>query len=551
MGFVKAQREQIQVSEVTDGAFIPAAAKSNALIAGTAGGASTGEGARGGAAAADDGVPIAGVSQISHFNAELGFDKAQREQIHVPGLLEGAFIPAAAKSNALIGGTAGGASAGEGAGGGAAAAVDDDDVLVAGMSQISHFNAELGFDKAQREQIHVPGLLEGAFIPAAAKSNPLITGAIYGFITVASRTGGVEGLFTPKMPDDCGLLLLPTILGGLLLLGPKVNGFFCFGLAGSNPKENGVADLEGPDESSKFGSDETGRSLTRLCILATTTELGKTEVALDVMTKLGRELGVIVRAFALMSSTLVSLTFTFFACSCGFGDPTGETSVDLNEKLKLEDGVSNLKSDFGRLGGEGTAGLSAGVDGTEVASGWKLNLNLLGSLGTELNLLRDAVGLTFVGLVEVPEGDDPFSMIGMISFGCSFVFSLCSAASMSMSSNMSIVISGSEATIWGFSAAVGVGLSPLIESLVRFADRRASSASSSSTSSTTYGILLVSTAGASHCGRGLSQELSSSVIGVSVGFSKCAGGRDRWLPYGQLEHDFHRYFAYRCAPWAQ
>ena len=225
----------------------------------------------------------------------------------------------------------------------------------------------------------------------------------------------------------------------------------------------------------------------------------------------------------------------------------------MKEKLKLEEGGSNLKSDFGRPGeGAGnTAGLDAGVDGAEVPSGWKLNLNLLGSLGTELNLLRDAVGLTLVGLVEVLGGGDPFSMIGMISFDCSFVFSLCSAASMSMSSNMSIVISGSEATIGVLSTAVGVGLRPLIESLVRFADRRASSVSSSSTSSTTYVILLVSTTGASHCGRGLSRELSSSVMEVSVGFSKCAGGRDRWLPYEQFEYDCRRYFAYRCAPWAQ
>lgn len=74
----------------------------------------------------------------------------------------------------------------------------------------------LGFDKAQREQIHVPRLLEGAFIPAAAKSNALTTGipdSIRFLITVASRTGGVEVLFTPKTPDDFGLLPLPTILG--------------------------------------------------------------------------------------------------------------------------------------------------------------------------------------------------------------------------------------------------------------------------------------------------------------------------------------------------
>jgi hypothetical protein len=433
----------------------------------------------------------------------MGLFKEQWEQIQVPELTDGAFIPAAAKSNGMIVGTAGGASGGageEGAGAGAGAA---DDVLLPGASQVSHFNAKVGLDKEQWEQIHVPGLMEGTFIPAAAKSNALMTGTPDSTIfltTVASRTGGVEVLFTPKMLNDCGLLLLPKNLGGLVLGRKAVNGFG-FELAGSNPKENGVgvADLEGPDESSKFGSDETGRQLTRLCILATT-ELGKTEVALDVMTKVGRELAVTVRAFALMSSTLVSLTITFSACSCGFGDPAGiETSVGLNEKLKLEEGGSNLKSDFGRPGGEGTgntAALDAGVDSTEVPSGWKLNLNLLGSLGAVLNLLRDAVGLTLVGLIEIVEGDDPFSMIGMISFDCSFVSSLCSAASMSTSSNMSIVISGS--------VAVGVGLRPLIESLVRFADRRASSASSSSTSSTTYVTLLVSTIGSSNCGRGLS-----------------------------------------------
>ena len=414
----------------------------------------------------------------------------------------------------MIVGIAGGA--GEGAGGAAAA----EELLIAGVSQVSHFNAEVGFDKAQREQIHVPGLLEGAFIPAAAKSNALTAGTpapTKFFITVVSKTGGVEVLFTPKMPDDFELLLLPMVLGGLLL-GPKVNGDgFGFGLEGSNPKENDVADLEGSDERSKLGSDETGSSLTRLCIPATA-ELGKTEVALDVMTKVGRELAAIVRAFALISWSLVPLTFTFFVCSCGFGDPPGERSVGLKVKLKSEEGGSNLKSDFRRPGeGAGNgAGLDAGEDGKEVPSGWKLNLNLLGSLGAELNLLRDVVGL-----VEVV--DDPFSLICMFNFGSSF----CSAASMSMSSNMSIVISGSEATSWSPLAAEETGPLPLTESLVRFADRLASSASSS-TSSTTYVTLLASTtAGASRCGRGLSRELSSSVMEIPVDFSKCAGGHDR------------------------
>ena len=85
-------------------------------------------------------------------------------------------------------------------------------------------------------------------------------------------------------------------------------------------------------------------------------------------------------------------------------------------------------------------GLGAGED---VPSAWKLNLNLLGSLGAELNLLRHKVGLrALVGLVERLEVDDPFSLVGMVNFGCSFIFSFCSAASMSISSNSSIVISG-------------------------------------------------------------------------------------------------------------
>jgi len=128
MGFDKEQREQIQVPEATDGAFIPAAAKSNALKVETRGGAGGGAGSATVTVAA--GVPVAGVSQVSHFDAELGFDKAQREQVHVSGVLEGTFIPAAAKSNALREGTAGGP--GGGAGG---AAVTAADVLVAGVSQ--------------------------------------------------------------------------------------------------------------------------------------------------------------------------------------------------------------------------------------------------------------------------------------------------------------------------------------------------------------------------------------------------------------------------------
>lgn len=113
----------------------------------------------------------------------MGFDKEQREQIHVPEATDGAFIPAAAKSNALKVETTGGA----GGGAGSATATAADDVLVAGVSQVSHFGAELGFDKAQREQVHVSGLLEGAFIPAAVKSNVLRTG------TAGGPGGGAGG----------------------------------------------------------------------------------------------------------------------------------------------------------------------------------------------------------------------------------------------------------------------------------------------------------------------------------------------------------------------
>lgn len=59
MGFAKAQREQTHIPGATDGAFIPAAAKSNVLISGTAGGA--GEGVAAGAA---DGAQSAGVSHV-------------------------------------------------------------------------------------------------------------------------------------------------------------------------------------------------------------------------------------------------------------------------------------------------------------------------------------------------------------------------------------------------------------------------------------------------------------------------------------------------------
>jgi hypothetical protein len=548
MGFVKAQREQIQVPVTADGAFIPAAAKSNALIAGTVGGVGEGVGDDSTAAADDDDDVLIGLSHVSHFNAELGFDKAQREQIHVPTLLEGAFIPAAAKSNALTAGTGGVIFF-------ITVASRNGGVVVLFTPKMPD-NCGLPLLSTTLSEL-APGPKVDGFAFGLTESNPKEKG---GDDLEAPDGGsnfgindmeGVGELLTPKMSDNCGLLLLPITLGGLPPK-PKADGF-AFGLAGSNPKEKGVDvdEFKAPDDrSSNVGSDETGRLLTRICILATT-ELGKIEVVLDVMTKAGRELAGIVRAFALMSSTLISLTSTFFVCSCSFGDPDGETSVGLNEKLKLEEGGSNLKSDFGRPG-EGTgdrAGLNAGVDGAEVPSGWKLNLNLLGSLGTELNLLRDAVGLTLVGLVAVLEGEDPFSMIGMINFDCCFVFSLCSTATMSISSNMSIVISGSEATIGVLSTAVGVGLRPLIESLVRFADRRASSASSSSTSSTTYVILLVSTTGASHCARGLSWK--PSVMEASIGFSKCAGGRDRWLPYRQFEYDCRRYLAYRYAPLAQ
>lgn len=293
-----------------------------------------------------------------------------------------------------------------------------------------------------------------------------------GFITVASKVGAEVLASKVNMPDDFGLPLLPTILGGLLL-GPKVNEDEALGfvLAGSNLKENGVADLAGPDESSKLGSDETGSPLTCPCVPAGSAELGKTEVALDVMTKVGREAAVIVRAFALISSSLVTFTFTFSACSCGFENPLGERLCALKSKLKLEEGGSNLNSDFGRIGeGAGNAD-GLGEDGTGVPSAWKLYLNLLGSLGAELNLLRDAVEpRAFVGLVEALEIDDPSSLIGMIRFGLSFVFSFCSV-SMSMSSNSSIVISGSGATIGVLWATERAGPRPLTESLVRFVDR--------------------------------------------------------------------------------
>ena len=88
--------------------------------------------------------------------------------------------------------------------------------------------------------------MEGAFIPAAAKSNDFMAGAPDPTKGLQTGVSMVEGVgVAVNMPDDFGLLSL----GGLLLLGPKVNeNGLGSGLEESNPNKNGL----GPDVSSKL-----------------------------------------------------------------------------------------------------------------------------------------------------------------------------------------------------------------------------------------------------------------------------------------------------------
>lgn len=106
-----------------------------------------------------------GVSHVSHFEAESGLESPHKEQVQVPLFAVGNFIPAAAKSKPFTG-AAGGAATGAGVGAGAEAPFGD------GVSQVSHLDAKVGFDRPHSEHIQVSLLTVGAFMPAAAKLNP-------------------------------------------------------------------------------------------------------------------------------------------------------------------------------------------------------------------------------------------------------------------------------------------------------------------------------------------------------------------------------------------
>ena len=114
----------------------------------------------------------------------------------------GTFIPAAAKSKPLtgtaggVGVTAGGVNEGAGSPCGAGA----------GASHATHFDANNEFVTMQFEHVHTSFLGVGAFIPAAAKSNPCDGGAGVGLEELEPKAN-VED------PGGKGL----GILGGLVL----------------------------------------------------------------------------------------------------------------------------------------------------------------------------------------------------------------------------------------------------------------------------------------------------------------------------------------------
>lgn len=93
-----------------------------------------------------------GFSHVTHWDDDSGLESPHKAQFQVPSLTVGTFIPAAAKSKLFTTG-AGGA-------------------FGFGVSHVSHLPAEVGFDRLHRAHCQVSLLTVGAFIPAAAKSNP-------------------------------------------------------------------------------------------------------------------------------------------------------------------------------------------------------------------------------------------------------------------------------------------------------------------------------------------------------------------------------------------
>jgi len=141
-----------------------------------------------------------GVSQAWHLDSDFSFEIAHTEHTHWSFLTEGTFMPAAAKSKPLTG-TAGGLGATAGVNAGTAGA---EPPCGAGASHAAHLEADNGFVTMQSEHVHVPFLGVGAFIPAAAKSNPFTGGADVGPKELGSKVN-------VEVPGGKGL----GILGGL------------------------------------------------------------------------------------------------------------------------------------------------------------------------------------------------------------------------------------------------------------------------------------------------------------------------------------------------
>ena len=136
---------------------------------------------------------VIGVSQALHLDSDFSFEIAHKEHIQVSFPIVGTFIPAAAKSKPFtgtVGVTAESVDEGASSPGGA------------GASHAMHFEADSEFVTMQSEHVHISFLGVGAFIPAAAKSNPCTAGV------------GLEPKENVEDPGGKGL----GILGGLGLL---------------------------------------------------------------------------------------------------------------------------------------------------------------------------------------------------------------------------------------------------------------------------------------------------------------------------------------------
>jgi len=410
-GFTNAQRPHVQLSLLTVGAFIPAAPQLKPTTGGA--GAATGAG---------DGVlvvaPLRGFSQVWHWEAEAGFERAQSEQVQESLLTVGGFKPAAPQLKPVVGGC--------GAAGGAVLGA----VPLRGFSHVWHWEAEVGFDKAQSEQVQVSLPTDGTFIPAAAKSNPL--------------TGAPDVEASPKVKDDALLVILlgkgTTGLTGLGGLGLKTYVGLLLTWDGSKPNENATGT---PQLKVNDGREVFNRTLASFCAFIST---GTTEVLSKDMLNVGKDDTANARTWVFIDS-VTEFSVSFVSVLRGSGWDLGLVALSSTLKLKLNpaDGGVNLKSLFGREGGvvwgRDTGAAGAGDGGVEEASAWKLNLSLLGSFGMELGLKPgpEKELLDDVGLLADPL---PLWLMFVFTFGSSLLFSPSGSCIETSSLSSSTVTSG-------------------------------------------------------------------------------------------------------------